>query len=100
MPADDRCTVEEYINGEDSAPVCCDFSKDSQDETFLEETGEPLQISDKEEDEDDENQIPPPRIKSFKEAILALEEVDIFLDSQSCLDDAATTAMLIDNLAT
>jgi hypothetical protein len=101
MPADDRCTVEEYINGEDTVPVCSNFDNESWDETFLEEIGESLQSSDKEEDEDNESQkIPPPKIQFFKEAILALEDVCIFLDSRSCPDDAATTATLIDNLAT
>ena len=39
MPAEDRCTVEEYINGEDCVPVCSEFDKDTWDNTFLEEIG-------------------------------------------------------------
>ena len=102
MPAEDRCTVEEYINGEDGGvPVCSEFDKDTWDDTFLEEIGEPSQISDNEEGEDDEGlEIPSPKIKSFKEAIPALEEVRNFLDSRSCPQDATMAAMLIDNLAT
>ena len=75
MPTDDSCSVDEYINGEESLPVCSDFGDDSWNET-LQEIGEPSQISDKEKGEDDESQeISPPKIKSFKEAISALEDV-------------------------
>ena len=102
MPAKDICTVEEYINGEDSVPVCSEFDNDTWDVTFLEEIGgEPSQISDNKEGEDDEIlEIPAPKIKSFKEAISALEDVRNFLDSRSCPEDATTAAILIDNLAT
>ena len=97
MPADDRCTVEEYTNGEDTVPVCSNFDNDHGTKSSW-KIGDSLQSSDKEEDEDNESQkIPPPKIQSFKEAILALEDVRIFLDSRSCLDDAAKTATLIDN---
>ena len=76
MPAEDRCTVEKCINGEDCVPVCSECDKDTWDDTFLEEIGEPLWISDDEEGEDDEVlEIPSPKIKSFKEAISALEDV-------------------------
>ena len=47
MPAKDICTVEEYINVEDSVPVCSEFDNDTWDVNFLEEIGgEPSQISD------------------------------------------------------
>ena len=97
MPAEDSCTVEEYINGEDCVPVC----KDTWDDTFLEEIGEPSQISDNEESDDDEGlNVPSPIITSFKEAISALEDVRNFLDRRSFPEDATMAAMLIDNLAT
>ena len=67
MPAEDSCTVEEYINGEDCVPVCSEFDKDTWDDTFLEEIGEPSQISDNEESDDDEGlNIPSPKITSLK----------------------------------
>ena len=44
--------------------------------------------------------FPSPKIKSFKEAISALEDVQNFLESRNCPEDATMAAMLIDNLAT
>ena len=48
MLTKDRCTVKEYINGEDCVPVSS-FDKDTWDDTFLEDIAEPSQITDDEE---------------------------------------------------
>ena len=54
-----------------------------------------------EEGEDDEVlEILSPKLKSFKEAMSALEDDQNFLESRSCSEDATMAAMLIDNLAT
>ena len=35
MNGQDSCTLEEYVNGEDSIPVCMEFNSDRWDESFL-----------------------------------------------------------------
>ena len=35
MNCQDHCTLEEYVNGEDSIPVCMEFDSDRWDESFL-----------------------------------------------------------------
>ena len=29
LPAEDRCTIEEYINGKDCVPVCSEFDEET-----------------------------------------------------------------------
>ena len=67
MPIDDSCTVDVYIRGKESVPVCSDFGDVSWDKTFLQEIGERSQISDKEKGDDYESQeILPLKLKVSK----------------------------------
>ena len=34
MSGQDSCTLEKYVNGEDSIPVCMEFDSDRRDEFF------------------------------------------------------------------
>ena len=53
-----------------------------------------------ENNSDDENDIPPPpRIKNFKGAVQALEDVQTFLESRGCVDSANTTSLLVNDIA-
>ena len=42
---------------------------------------------------------PSPKIKNFKEAVQALEDVQTFLESRGCLDSAHTTSLLLSDVA-
>ena len=42
---------------------------------------------------------PPPRIKSFKETVQALEDVQAFLENCGCQDSARTTTVLLNDVA-
>ena len=39
MNGQDSCTLEEYVNGEDSIPVCLEFDSDRCDKSFLSHLG-------------------------------------------------------------
>ena len=83
------CSPKEYIAGDDSLPVCDDSGDhDDWDDRFLAELSQ-LQAQHAEEtvqdDDDDElfDMEPPPlKLKTYQEAISALEDVQSFLDTK------------------
>ena len=94
MPSDRRCTLKEYLEGDNKLQVCVDKGSDNWEASFFEQLGE-----DQEQDEDDDKdqeqdhdsneevmekdvEPPSPKVKSFKEAIEALEDVSQFLESR------------------
>lgn len=77
MPADGRCTLKE---GDNELQVCMDKGGDDWEARSFQELGDEdkQQDGDDEIDEDDEIEMdvePPPKVKNFKEAIEALEDV-------------------------
>ena len=83
------CSPKEYIAGDDSLPVCDDSGDhDDWDDRFLAELSQ-LQAQHAEEtvqdDDDDESfdmEPPPLKLKTYQEAISALEDVQSFLDTK------------------
>ena len=101
MTGCDHCPLEEYVNGEDDIPVCLDACSDTWEEKFFDNLGQEDQGEDEdEEDSDNEQPSPefePPQLKSYKEAIMSLEDIQLFLESQGCLQMQVVNFM--DNLS-
>ena len=74
------CSPQEYVNGEDTIPVCNDMDDATWEEDFLERLGQ--EESEPEEEDREEQQQPVPKLKTFKEAISALES---FVEDQDTL---------------
>ena len=58
------------------------------------------------DEEESDNEQPSPefeqpqsKIKSYKEAILSLEDIQLFLESRGCLQDAMQVGNFMDNLS-
>ncbi len=91
----DACSVQEYANGDDEIPVCIEMDDNSWDESFMLHLQEPAnnsqQDDDEENDEEDDEKggkdsdQPEPAIKTFKEAIASLEDVQHFLERKGQL---------------
>ena len=86
MTGRDHCPLEEYVNGEDDIPVCLDACSDTWEEEFFDNLGQEDQGEDQDEEDSDSEQpspeFEPPqsKIKSYKEAILSLEEFNFSLN--------------------
>ena len=96
MTGCDHCSLEEYVNGEDDVPVCFDACSDTWEEEFFDNLGQEDQGEDQDE-EDSDNEQPSPefeppqsKIKSYKEAILSLEDIQLFFESRGRLQDLWT----------
>ena len=80
------CTMKEFVDGDNDLPICADMDSDDWETEFLNELTNEKVDSENEDDSDCdiEYDIPetPPKLKSCKEAILALEEVSQFPSSQ------------------
>eukprot|EP00800_Vazella_pourtalesii_P009876 TRINITY_DN2478_c1_g3_i1.p1 TRINITY_DN2478_c1_g3~~TRINITY_DN2478_c1_g3_i1.p1 ORF type:complete len:161 (-),score=11.65 TRINITY_DN2478_c1_g3_i1:112-594(-) len=101
--AQENCTLDEYLHGEDDLPVCVDLDNDSWDDNFLVQLGHNVQEinetdeSDKEIELDDESS--PLKVQSFKESINPLKEVGRFLKSRGCFEVAMGIGTIIDTVA-
>ncbi len=94
MSAQDSCTLDEYVNGDNDIPVCNDLDSDTWDSAFMSNLG-----GENEDDEDEEtpeeridDSPPPPMISSFKEVIQSLEGIQDFLERRGCMEEALDIA--------
>ena len=98
MTGIDHCPLDEYVNGENEVPVCLDAFSESWEEEFFVSLGR----EDKDDDEDQESQEPPPqsKLKTYKEAISSLEDVQLFLENQGHVEESMQLGTLVDKLTT
>ena len=98
-----QCSVEEYVNGDNSLSVCVDMDDDQWDASFLDsltEEEEPMSLTDGEEEEEEFNVPPPaPKLQSFKEAIQSLDDIKVFLEDRGHFEQASTAAALFAQMA-
>ena len=82
-------SAEEYVTGEDAHPVCADFDCEDWDENWLNslndnpssDTGDNPDSDTGDTGEVDYDLLPPPpKLTCFKQAIEALEDVQVFLE--------------------
>ncbi len=94
------CSANEYINGDNTLPVCIEFDDDTWNESFLESLCATVEDEEADgEEEDLDLQPPPPKLRSYREAIQSLDDVKTFLESRSCFTAALHTSSLVDEVA-
>ncbi len=95
------CSPEEYVNGEDSLPICNDLDSLTWEEDFMHQLLQEDRSEESDEgEEEDTAQLTVSRVKTYKDAIVALEDVQTFLDSRGHLEDSAKLGIALDSLAT
>ena len=102
----DHCSVEEYIDGDFSLPVCVELD-DEWDENFLsgltreeDQDSAVVEQSDDDDEGEDMDILPPvPKTKSFREAIHCLEDIKLFLEDKGLFDQASSASSLINKIA-
>ena len=100
---DGGCTVDEFLNGDSDLPVCVEMDDDNWNITFIEELGNDQEdCGDVDRDSDDEDSAdqeePIPKLKTYKEAITALEDVSQFLEYKGHGDEALSVGSIIDRI--
>ena len=99
MPDGQRCSVEDYLKGDDDLPICTDLDSNLWEDNSLSELGQQEPESDEDEDNDDNETIPPPlKIQNFKEAIESLENVQQFLENRGHSEEAISVGLSVDKL--
>ena len=97
---DGDCSVDEFVGGDDDLRVCVEMDGDNWQSAFLDELiNDPGQSEDEDSDyemEDDSAGQDVPRIKSYKEAIMALEDVAQFLQHKGNTEEAMSLGSTID----
>ena len=107
IPSEQSCSVTEYLHREEEIPVCVDIDGDDWDANFLAQLGGDVgeQEFDKDDDvqefdeDDDVGKDPTPNVKSFAEAIKALDDVNLFLESRGCNHEATSVSSVMDSIA-
>ena len=85
--------------------MCMDKGGDDWEASFFEQLGDEDQKQEGEDEIDEEDEIemdvepPPPKVKNFKEAILALEDVNQFLESRGHIRISSMVGSVIDEVA-
>lgn len=99
------CTSSEYVSGNDCLAVCQDLDDDTWEEKFIADLADAEDTKDDEvdggnEDESDqEDQLIVPQIKSLKDAIASLEQVQHFLEFPERIPKGSSLSRTVDNLA-
>ena len=84
MGTSEQCSSEIYINGDNELATCMEFDDDTWDQRFLESVGVQNDIENQDSDtEETDLPPPPPKIKSYHEALQSLKDVQAFLESHS-----------------
>ena len=99
------CSVEEYVAGEDALPVCADFDCEDWDENWLNSLNDNPDSDTSDNPDSDTEEVdydllpPPPTLTCFKQAIEALEDVQIFLEHRGYVEQATSVGKVMINLA-
>lgn len=106
MVGHEHCALDEYLTGEDDLQVCMNVDSENWEEEFLAQLGQGDKVEatvegDQLEElpEDNGQDKPTLKVKSFKEAIQSLEDVQEFLMSQGHVPVAMNIGSLIDTVA-
>ena len=101
-----RCSAEEYITGEEALPVCADFDCEDWDENeSLNDSPNSDSGDNPDSDTGDTEEVdydllpPPPKLTCFKQAIEALEDVQVFLEHRGYVEQATSVGKVMTNLA-
>ncbi len=85
MPEEGRCSVDEYLTGEDELPICVDMDSENWEGEFMAQLGREEQQKVVEDDEEVDNEE---EASKNKEAIESLEDVQQFLESRGYAEEA------------
>ena len=80
---DSTCSPEKYVIGDDNLPVCDDTSGDWDEHFLAGLSGDQADIAEELEDQQDDSydlEPPFPKIKTYKEAVFAIEDIQAILD--------------------
>ena len=92
------CSAEEYITGEDALPVCTYF--EDWYENWLNSLNDNPDSDTGDTEEVDYDLLPlPSKLTCFKQAIEALEDVQVFLEYQGSVEQATSVGKVTTNLA-
>ena len=92
------CTLSEYITGDDDLPVGANLINENWEDNFLAGVGQSVQVTEDEET-GDVTLIEEPTVlntNSYKDAIVALENVQDFLQSRGHIQEAASITSTIE----
>ena len=104
--SDGACSVDEYLDGDGSLPVCRELSEEHWEEEFLTAacSSEPDPIDDEEEDcvtGDVKMEVVEavPKIDTFKDAMKNLEDVQLFLQNKGFTEEASKVGSMVTTVA-
>ena len=92
----EMCMLEEYMTGDSDLAVCKDIHGENWQETFLEQIGQ--SETEEKDDEDMNDDYRPMQVKTYQEAIRALEDAQKFLLSRGHMKEAMNIGCSVDSV--
>ena len=105
MTNEECCSGTEYVSGDDCLPVCLELDDDTWDDHFMANIAGAQEYDNEDEEgrsdneSDREDQAAIPQLKSFKEAIASLEQVQHFLECHGMSVEANALSSTVDLIA-
>jgi hypothetical protein len=100
MDPEHACQAVEYVHGDDDLAVCVDLGGDDWEANFFAQLGQQSAATTEEpEDSQEEDCRALPTLHSFSEAMRALDDVKIFLESKGCVQEALNIGSAMDSVA-
>ena len=98
------CSVSELLAAEYEIPICSEFSHNTWEEEFMAELGPQTKEVCEHDDECDQDELedmepPPPRLKNLSEVMTCLEDVRSFLELNGHIAEATKTEDLVNTVA-
>ena len=84
MGTADSCSTEEFINGDEGLAICVELDDATWEADFMDNLGSVQDAAEEGESDNEDLTPPPPKIKSFQEAMSTLEDVKYFFESSDC----------------
>ena len=100
-----HCSADEYLTGDNSLPVCVNIDGNIKwDKNWLNCLTEGAESIDEDEDEEEDFDVDmpssPPKIQTYKQVVVSLEDIKIFLEHHGRLELASNATSLLSELAT
>ena len=105
LPSEQSCSATQYLSAEDEVPVCVGMSGDDWESEFLEQLGCGSYTQEREEGDEcaqeceEMDEEPEPTVKTFSEALHALDDVKLFLEHRGLCQEAGMISSVGDAVA-
>ena len=100
MPSEQRCSLGEYLHGEEEVSVCVDKDGEDWDANFLAKLNNDDKLNEADDEDDmDVDEEPVSKFTRFSQVIKKLDDIKLFLEDRGCTNEANAVSSAVDIVA-